>query len=388
MKYNFDAAPDRRGTGNLKHDFIREFNKPESVIPMWVADMDFASPPCVSEALESAAKSGILGYADAKTDYYDAVASWLERRIGWRPEEDWLVKTPGVVLALNVAMRALIRPGDAVLIQPPVYHPFRLVTEKTGRRLVQSPLVLKNGRYEIDFEDFEEKIASENVKMFVLCSPHNPVGRVWTREELGRIGEICHRRGVTVVSDEIHCDIVLPGTDFVSFLTAAPQCRDETVVCTAPSKTFNVAGLFCSNIFIPNEDKRRLFREEMDAMSVGTPNALGLIAGKAAYLGGEEWLDELLAYLGGNLDYIRGFLKSELPEVGLIEPQGTYFAWLDFRGLGLDDGELDDRLMNRCGLWLDEGHMFGAEGSGFQRMVYACPKSTLEKAMERLKRIL
>ncbi|MGX8699103.1 MAG: MalY/PatB family protein [bacterium] len=385
MPFEFDYVPSRVGTGNLKHDFARAFGKPAGVLPMWVADMDFAAPACVTEALRQRAESGVFGYADAKDGYYSAVTGWFRRRFGWETKREWIVKTPGVVYALATAIRAFTAPGDAVLIQPPVYHPFFTVVEENGRRLVQNPLRLENGRYSLDFADFEAKIVAENVKLFLLCSPHNPTGRVWTEAELKQIGEICLAHGVLVLSDEIHCDLTRPGVRHVPFLLASPESAGSAVVCTAPSKTFNLAGLQTSNIFLPDPALRERFQAEMRREGVGGPNALGLLACETAYREAEPWLTELCYYLNGNLAFIRHFLSHELPEVKLIEPQGTYFVWLDFRELGLTEEKLDDLILNRAGLWLDEGHIFGKEGSGFQRLVYATPRRTLEEALRRLK---
>lgn len=382
--WEFDWAPDRTGTGNIKHDCTAAFGKPEGVLPMWVADMDFAAPEPVRKALAERCAGGVFGYGDSGAGYAAALQSWFARRQGWETEPDWVVKTPGVVCGIAIALRALTAPGEAVLLQTPIYAPFFSVIRQNGRRVVENPLVLDNGAYSIDFADFEAKIQKEKVKLFLLCSPHNPTGRVWRAEELRRMGEICLRHGVTVISDEIHGDLILPGHVHTPFLLASPASRDSAIVCTAPSKTFNLAGLQCSNLFIPNPELRRRFCQSRDTSGISGPNVLGLLACETAYRACEPWLEALLAYLAENLAYLRDFLHSEVPQVKLIEPQGTYLAWLDFRALGLTDPALDDLLLRRAGLWLDEGHIFGAQGSGFQRMVYACPRKTLEEALTRL----
>lgn len=384
MRFDFDKEIDRRGTNSEKYDFAAELGKPADALPLWVADMDFQAPPAVQEALRGAVEHGIFGYSDAKPDYYEAVAAWFRDRHGWDTRPEWLVKTPGVVFALATAVRALTEPGDAVLIQPPVYYPFARVVRSNGRRLAESGLVYRNGRYEIDFAEFEETLSRERVKLFILCSPHNPVCRVWTREELQRIGELCRKYDVYVVSDEIHCDFTEPGHTHTVFTLACPELSDRAVICTAPSKTFNLAGLHTSNIWIPGEDTRRRFRDELTRCGAFSPNMLGLAAAKAAYEGGAAWLDECRTYIRGNLDYLRGFLAERLPEIRLVEPEGTYFAWLDCSGLGLSPEALNDLVLNKARVWLDEGSLFGESGGQFQRVVLACTRKTLHEALERI----
>jgi len=384
MKYDFDKIIDRRNTDSLKYDFAAQRGKPEDILPLWVADMDFQSPPCVIEALVEKSQHGIFGYSDTDNTYFHILQSWFSRRFGWKIEPDWLVKTPGVVTAIHIAVGALTNPGDAAIIQQPVYYPFSTAVTGTGRKLVVNELVLQNGRYHIDFDDFEAKITENNAKLFILCSPHNPVGRVWTRDELTRLGDICLRHGVTVISDEIHADFVYPGYQHLVFADLKPEFRDITVTCTAPSKTFNLAGLQISNIFIANQKIRRAFVQEYSQSGLSQLGIMGIVACKAAYSGGEDWLEELKAYLSGNLDFLRDFLARKLSKAGLIEPEGTYLIWLDFRRLGLSPKSLDDLIVHKAGLWLDEGLIFGAGGEGFQRVNIACPRSILREALERL----
>ena len=346
--------------------------------------MDFKSPPCVSEALSRAVGHGIFGYSSVKDDYYDAVAGWFLKHYDWETKPDWLVQTPGVVFAIATAVRSLTEKGDAVLIQPPVYYPFSRVTVKNGRRLVMNELVYKDGRYEIDFEDFEAKIRENDVKLFILCSPHNPVGRVWKRDELRRMGEICRKYGVIVVSDEIHCDFAFPEHPHTIFTMACPEMEERTIICTAPSKTFNLAGLQVSNIWIPDKELREKFAGLIDREGLGRSNQLGAVAAQAAYLGGEEWLNECKDYMRGNLDFLRSFIGEHLPEIKLVEPEGTYFAWLDCSGLGLSKKELNNLIIHRAKLWLDAGHIFGGDADQFQRVVLACSRKTLELALEKL----
>lgn len=382
----FDRPVDRRGSNCLKFDFAAERGMPEDLLPMWVADMDFIAPQGVIDAIRVRTEHGIFGYSDVKSDYYDAVADWFDDRFGWRPEAEWLVKTPGVVCALALAVRALTRPGEAVLVQPPVYYPFYEVIACNGRRVAENPLTLRDGRYEIDFDGFEAAASAEDVKLFMLCSPHNPVGRVWTEAELRRIGEICLRHNVAVISDEIHCDFTREGHPHTPLLKAVPELRDRAIVCTAPSKTFNLAGLQVSNIWIPDEAIRERFQAEIACAGYSQLNCFGLTACQAAYRTGAAWLDALKVYLEGNLAYLRGFLADNLPKLRLIEPEGTYLAWVDFSGLGLTPDELDDLIVNRAKLWLDAGRIFGKASAQFERFVLACPRSTLVEAMVRLKR--
>ena len=380
----FDTIPNRKNTNSLKYDFAQQRGKPSDILPLWVADMDFSTPDCVIQALVEKAQHGIYGYSEPDQKYFDVLKNWFSTRHGWAVEESWLVKTPGVVFALCAAIRAFTQPGDAVLIQPPVYYPFFESIADNGRTLVTNPLLYQDGVYSMDFEDLEQKLRDNNVKLFLLCNPHNPVGRVWTEAELIRVGELCLHYGVTVVSDEIHADFVFPGHKHVPFASLRPKFADITVTCTAPSKTFNLAGLQISNIFISNQTLRRAFRQEVNRVGYSQANLMGLIACQAAYEGGAPWLDELKEYLGGNLDFARAFLKEHLPQVRLVEPEGTYLLWLDCSALQLDDKMLDDLIVNQAKLWLDPGPMFGPGGEGFQRINMACPRATLQKALEQL----
>ena len=384
-RFDFDTVIDRRNTDSLKYDFAVERSRPADVLPLWVADMDFRAPQCVLDALQASVSHGIFGYTDTKADYDEAVTGWFGRRFGWKPEAEWLVKTPGVVFALAMAIRALTEPGDGVLVQPPVYYPFYEVVQGNGRRLVENELVYRDGRYSIDFADFEQKIAEQKVKLFLLCSPHNPVGRVWTPEELQRMGAVCEKYGVIVASDEIHCDFAFPEHPHTPFPAACPALAERTIVCTAPSKTFNLAGLQTSNIFIPGRELRKRFKKEIERTGYSQLNALGLVACKAAYSGGEAWLDACRAYLRDNLRFLRAYLEANLPQIRLVEPDGTYFAWLDCSGLGLTRRALNDLMINQAKLWLDAGHIFGESAGQFQRVVLACPRATLEQALEQLR---
>lgn len=385
-QYDFDQWIDRRNTNSLKYDFAVERGRPADVLPLWVADMDFRAPQPVLDALQKSVEHGIFGYSDVKADYYDAVFSWFSQRFHWQPEPEWLVKTPGVVFALAMAVRALTHPGDSVLVQPPVYYPFFSVIRDNDRQVVESELVYQDGQYSIDFEDFERKIVEREVKLFLLCSPHNPVGRVWSLEELQQIGRICREHNVYVVSDEIHCDFAFEEHPHHIFLAANPELADRAIVCTAPSKTFNLAGLQVSNIWIPNSKIRADVRKEMDRSGYSQLNTLGLVACQAAYSSGGEWLEQCRKYLRANLDYLRDFLKERIPQIKLVEPEGTYFAWLDCSGLGLCRRDLNDLMVKKAKLWLDAGHIFGQKSGQFQRVVLACTRSTLQQALEQLER--
>lgn len=382
--YDFDTVIDRYNTDCLKYDFAERRGYPKDILPLWVADMDFKTSPRILEALHSAVEHGIFGYTNPGEDYAAVVARWFSERFDWTPKSKWLVNTPGVVFALSMAVRAFTEKGDSVLIQSPVYYPFYSVVEDNGRRLVTNELVYKNGRYEIDFDDFENKIKTENVKLFILCSPHNPVGRVWREEELRQMGEICRRYDVIVASDEIHCDFVYGGHKHTVFTRACPELLNRTIICTAPSKSFNIAGLQISNIWIADGELRARFKRERAACGYTEVNALGLAAAKAAYESGGEWLAECWDYIGQNLGFLREYLRERLPQIKLVEPEGTYFAWLDCSELGLDRKQLNELIINKAGLWLDAGHIFGERSEQFQRIVLACPRKTLEQALDKL----
>ena len=386
MPVDFDTVPNRRGTNCFKYDFAREMGMPEDVLPLWVADMDFPTAPAVLERLHALAEHGIFGYTGVKDAYFSAVHNWYAQRFGWETQRSWLVTTPGVVFAIAIAIRAFTQKGDAILIQQPVYYPFADKVTENDRQLVVNPLILKNGRYEMDFADMERKIADNHVKMLLLCSPHNPVGRVWTKEELLRVGEICQKHGVLVVSDEIHADFTYAGHTHRVFASVKSEFADFTITCTAPSKTFNLAGLQNSNIFIPNRQLRHAYKKELSACGCGGTNCMGMAACQAAYEAGADWLEQLKQYLAGNLAYIRQFLREKLPDIALIEPDGTYLVWLDLRKLGLTEQQQRQLIVQDAKLWLDTGTLFGQGGEGFERINIACPRATIEQAMQRLER--
>ena len=387
---DFDQVVNRKNTRCLKYDFAARRGYPEDVLPLWVADMDFRTSSYVEDALEPLLRHNLYGYSNTQPGdgFFEAVDGWMRRHHGWEVDPDWHVKTPGVCFALAVAVRAFTDPGDAVLIQQPVYYPFGSLIRKNGRKMVSSDLVQNAaGHYGMDFDDFGRKIAENGVKLFILCSPHNPVGRVWTKEELLRVGKICAEHGVTVFSDEIHFDFIWQGTHTI-FQEADPAFRAFTVTATAPSKTFNLAGLQQSNIFIPNPDLRRRFTEELQRTGYDEPTVYGVTAAQAAYEHGDEWYAAMTAYVAENIRFADQFVRDRLPGVTMEKPEGTYLLWLDFRGTGWGSQELEERIVHGAKLWLDSGGIFGAPGEGFQRINAACPRSVLREALERLERMV
>ena len=382
--FDFDKVIPRKGTNSLKYDFSVELGKGEDVLPLWVADMDFPTAPAILESLQKKVSHGIFGYSEGKEDYFQAVSGWYEKHFQWKVKKSWLVKTPGVVFAVAAAIRAFTEEGDAILIQQPVYYPFGQVIENNHRKLVSSPLKQNQGHYEMDFEDFEDKIIKEQVKLFILCSPHNPVGRVWEEWELRKVGDICKKHGVLVISDEIHNDFVWEDHRHTVFVSLSPEYEDMTITCTAPSKTFNLAGLQISNIFIPNPQLKRKFKKEIAATGYEEIGLMGLVACQAAYEGGEEWLRELKEYIWNTYLFLEKYLAEKIPQLQPVRPEGTYLAWIDCRGLGLTETEREELIVKKAGLWLDSGAMFGKEGEGFERMNLACPRKTLEAALQRL----
>lgn len=387
MKYNFDKEINRYNSNSLKYDCARERGVPKDALPMWVADMDFETAPEILNAMHESVNFGIFGYSVPKKEYYETVIRWFSDYFGWNPKAEWIVKTPGVVFAISVALRALTQKGDAVLIQQPVYYPFRAVIEDNERVCVNNPLVCREGHYEMDFEDMERKIIENDVKLFILCSPHNPVGRVWSREELIRVIDICKRHNVFIISDEIHCDFTYPGHVHTVLALLAEDYLDKMIICTSPSKSFNLAGLQLSHIFIPDRAVRGKFKKELSAVAYDESGTLALVAAKAAYESGGEWLAELKQYLFDNLKFLRGFLSEYMPKVKLIEPEGTYLVWLDFSACVESPEELKDKMLNEAKLWLDDGTMFGEEGACFERINIACPRATLIRALEQMKSV-
>lgn len=385
---DFDRIIDRKNTRCLKYDFAKKRGLPEDVLPLWVADMDFETSSYIEDALTERVKEGIFGYSEVETPYFEIVKNWMVKHHNWEPQENWLIKTPGVVFALAMAVRAYTEPGDKVLLQQPVYYPFSEVITDNEREVVSNDLVLTaDGTYEIDFADFEQKIIENKIKLFLLCSPHNPVGRVWTKEELEKLGDICVKHGVTVVSDEIHNDFVWKGEHTV-FAGIKKEFADISITCTAPSKTFNLASMLISNIFIPDQKKRRKFRKEVDRAGISQLSVLGLVATEAAYAHGDEWYAAMKNYVRENIAFAKAYVEENLPGVRMIDTQGTYLIWLDFRQTGLSVEQLDHKIIYEAKLWLDSGKIFGKVGEGFERINVACPRAVLQEALDRIRGIL
>lgn len=381
---DFDKVVDRKNTSCLKYDFAVKRGMPADILPLWVADMDFKTSSYIQDAVAAQAEHGIYGYTESGDSYFEAVQAWFFTHYDWKVEEKWLVKTPGVVFALAMAVQAFTQENDAVMIQQPVYYPFSGVIKDNGRRIIDNTLVQDEaGSYHMDLADFEEKIIREKVKLFFLCNPHNPVGRAWTREELEKIGDICYRHHVLIVSDEIHADFVYERKHQV-LVNLKKEYEEITITCTAPSKTFNIAGLQVSNIFIPDNQLRHRLKRQIAASGYSQLNAAGLAACEAAYRYGEEWYNGVKAYIRENISFTKKFLEERIPKVKMLEPEGTYLVWVDFRALGLSNRELEDLIIHKAGLWLDSGAIFGAAGEGFQRINVACPRVTLQTALEKI----
>jgi cystathionine beta-lyase len=400
MKYDFDQEINRKGTNSMKWEFIQSgddllrwepterFFGHNRVLPMWVADMDLPSPEPVIEALTSRAQHGIFGYTEKNDSYYDAVVGWMGKRHRWKIRPEWISTTPGVVPALNMLIRTFVSPGDSVLIQPPVYYPFFSAIQNNNVQPIANPLENRNGRYRMDFSDLEAKAKDPRVKLVILCSPHNPVGRVWTGDELQRFGEICLKNNVLVVSDEIHGDLILKGSVFTPFATISESFARNAIICTAPSKTFNLAGLQTSNIIISNEELRSRFEQTLKSNGLFGINSFGIVALEAAYKHGEDWLEQVLDYIENNLRYLEGFVREHIPSITVVPPEGTYLVWLDCRRLGLDKLGLQHLMLEEAGVYLDEGFIFGPQGEGFERINIACPRSILVEALERIKKTI
>ena len=385
VSYDFDKIIDRRNTDCLKYDFAVQRGRPQDVLPFWVADMDFPIAQEITEALVQRCQHGIFGYSETTDPYFDALQKWYNKHFHRQVQRPWLIKTPGVVFALAMTVKAFTEPGDGVLVQQPVYYPFTEVIRDNGREVVNSPLALVNGHYEIDFADLEQKLADPKVKLMFLCSPHNPVGRVWTKEELLKVGDLCLKYNVITVSDEIHSDFVWDDNAHTPFATLGEEYQQNCIVCTAPSKTFNLAGLQVSNIFIPNQKLRRAFRKQIDAAGYSQLNTLGLVACQAAYAYGEEWLTQVKAYIRSNITFVDDYLKQNLPQIKMLPIEGTYLVWLDCSALGMTADEREQWLWHEAKLWLDGGGIFGKEGEAFERINVACPRATLLQGLEQLK---
>lgn len=397
MIFNFDEEISRKGTHSIKWEFQFEGDElaysdqtdpkygPDRLLPLWVADMDFPSPPAVIAALEERARHGIFGYSAPLDSYYEAVINWVQRRYGRTIERDWIVITPGVVPAVNMLVQTFIKPGEKVLVQRPVYYPFFDAIQNNGGEIVSNTLRVENGRYHMDFADLAQKAADPAVKMAILCSPHNPVGRVWTAAELAHFGQICLENDVLVVSDEIHCDLIYDGQTFTTFANIGEAFAQKSIVCTAPSKTFNLAGLKTSNIIIPDKGLRDQFVKTITRTGLLGAHPFGIVATEAAYNHGEAWLAATMDYIQANYRFMAAYLAEHLPQIKIISPEGTYLVWVDCRELGLDPVARKELLLGKARVFLDEGELFGPEGEGFERFNIACPRSILAEALERIR---
>ncbi len=382
MRYDFDAVIDRRGTESQKWDgAIKKFGS-AGVLPLWVADMDFVSPAPVVEALLERARHGVFGYVERPAAFHEAIAGWFARRHGFMVRPEHIVNSPGVVPALHLIVRAFTNPGDRVLIQTPVYPPFMRVAQADGREVVYNQLVRGPGGYEMDFDALKRQL--DGVPLAILCNPHNPVGRAWTRDELARFGELCLQTGTLVASDEIHCDLTLFGNRHTPFASVAPEFAAQSFTCVAPSKTFNVPGLTTAHVIISDDAKRRQFTRVLNSLALYEANIFGVAGAIAAYEQGDDWLDQLLRYLQGNVEAIEQFLRAELPGVRMSRPEATYLAWLDFSSWGMTDEQLTKFLSAQARVGLNDGPSFGPGGSGFARLNFGCPRSTLRDGLSRI----
>jgi cystathionine beta-lyase len=391
MRYDFDNVHDRKDTDCAKWDAVKRIFGREDILPMWVADMDFPVAKPITDALQKRAAHPFYGYTFSGPGLKEIIVKRMERKFNWKIKPEWIVLTPGVIPALSLAVRSLTRPGDEIILQQPVYYPFFSVVTSAGCQIVNNGLKLTHGRYEMDFDDLEAKFGSKKgmmpiksrTKAIILCNPQNPVGRLWNKEELLKLGEIAVKHGAVVISDEIHCEILYKGFKHTPFASISEEFAQNSIICMAPSKTFNLAGLEASSIIIPNTKIKDGFIEQMSAL-VPSVNVFGLTAMEAAYRDGDEWLKQMLEYLQGNLEFTLDFFKKRITKIKVIKPEGTYLVWLDCRKLGLDDEALQKFMRREARLGFDDGFLFGIGGSGFQRMNIACPRSVLNEALVRL----
>lgn len=384
MKYNFDTVVDRMKSSSVKWDGAEALFGEKDLLPLWVADMDFKVPDEVSKAVADKASHGIFGYTIREESYYQSIIDWMKTRHSWTIEKEWICHSPGVVTALSLAVQAYTKPGDKVIVQPPVYYPFMKVTETNDREVVYNPLVNNNGSYEMDFEDLISKI-DESVKLLMLCNPHNPGGFVWNKEDLQRLGDICMEHGILVISDEIHSDLVFKKGSHIPFASLSEQFAQNSITCTAPSKTFNLAGLQTSNIIIPNEGLREKFTTETERNSIGMPNSFGPVATEAAYTHGGPWLEGVLEYVEGNLKFVTDYFAENVPALKVLPLEATYLAWIDCTELGMTPEELETFFLSKAHVALNQGKAFGPGGEGFVRMNLACSRSIVEKASKQIK---
>lgn len=403
MKYNFDKVIDRTGTNCSKWDLRKEVFGREDVLPMWVADTDFEAPKEVTKAMEERLKHGIYGYTYRPETFNKSIINWMKKRHGWDIEDEWIIFSPGVVPALSIAINTFTHPGDRVIIQTPIYPPFQSIVEENGRIRIDNELVLIDGRYYMDIDKLNEQIKIANssftnntpnenrefdqrIKLLLFCNPHNPTGRVWTKEELLKIGEICLENDILIVSDEIHSDIIYKGHKHIPIASLSKELEQNTITCIAPSKTFSLAGLSTSAVIIPNKKIRDLFTNTLNKLAIGGGNIFGNIALEAAYNYGEDWLEEFLVYLEGNLNYLMKYFEERIPKIKPIQPEATYLVWLDCKELGLEGKELVDFFVNEAKVGVNPGFTFGESGSSFVRLNIGCSRSVLEEGLNRIEK--
>lgn len=384
MRYDFNTPVDRRDTNSYKWDSLDM----ENVIPLWVADMDFKTAPCIIDALKKRVEHGVFGYTRVPDKYYQACIDWFSKRHNWNFQASDVIYTSGVVPAISAIIKALAKPGEKVIVQTPVYNCFFSSIRNNGCVASENELILDDGCYKIDFEDLERKAADPEATLMLLCNPHNPSGRVWTYNELTQIYEICRKHNVTIVSDEIHCELVYPPFVYIPFCSISDEAAQNSVVCVSPSKSFNIAGLQIANIVCKDEEMRKKIDKAININEVCDVNPFGVIATIAAYTEGGPWLAELVDYLSQNYEYLVTFFNNELPDFPVIKLEGTYLVWVDCRKLNLTSVELEEKLIREGGVWLNPGSMYGAAGEGFMRINIACPKARLEEGLKRIKRVL
>jgi cystathionine beta-lyase len=387
MKYDFDKRIDRTNKATYKWDQSEKLFGRSDILPLWVADMDFEAPKEVVEAITQRAEHGIYGYTIRTQSFYDAIIGWLSRRHHWSILQEWITSSPGVVPALSIIVQSFTEPGEGIILQSPVYYPFYDIIKMNGRTVVDNPLILEDGHYSIDFELLEQQ-ARNGAKMLLLCSPHNPGGRVWKREELKRIGDICLKYNVLVVADEIHHDLVFSGHKHVPFASLSESFAQISVTCIAASKTFNLAGIQAASVIIPNEEIRRKYNASLKTLSLHMESYFGLTAIESSYTYGDEWLDQLLEYLEGNLNALLEFAEKHLPQVKIIKPEGSYLVWMDCRSISDNPQVLKQLMFEKAGVAFSEGSVFGKQGAGFLRVNIACPRSILMEALEKFSAVV
>ena len=385
MKYNFDKKIDRKNTDSIKWNNLKDAYGSEDLLPMWVADMDFESPKEVIDALKDRVEHGVFGYPFIGEEVYRSIINWIKKRYNWDIKKEWIVFTPGVVAGLNIAIKEIGKEGDNVVVQTPVYPPFFRAVENHNRELRLNPIKVDGEKFLIDFEDLEEKIDKKS-KIMMLCNPHNPVGRAWKREELDRLGEICIKNDMKIISDEIHADLTLEGVRHIPIASVSEELANRTITLLSPSKTFNIAGLFTSIAIIPNKELREIFTRSLEKMEIGHVSIFGSLALEAAYSKGEEWLIQALIYIEENIDFAIGYIQKEIPQVKVSKPDATYLLWLDFRALGKTSDEINEALLKIGKIILNDGRPYGQGGEGYFRINIGCPRSRVEEGLERIKK--